>query len=431
MAEPRIVYRDLQSAFRDRIQSYQLENSGHKNVDGFFDHAYITFEQKQQVLLSEHNFMKTYATFIVDLIKKASGDNDGEITQRFYIQCGTHVIDAVDTDLAVWYQEYIVKICKTQLDEFMAVESGWSLDSIIALDVHNNVYDPIRGSSYISLPARILKKKAVVNVENYDNMCFKWSILSAIHNISKDPQRVSKYVAYENQLDFSGISFPVKLYDIKRFEKNNPWISINVYTEQDNKIEVLRLANEIKPKHIHLLLLHEFVKSATDYDACDDVLESVVPIKSHYCWIKNLSRLLRSQCTKHKCRAVFCDCCLHYFHDEEKMEQHMVNCMKQTKCAIKMPSVTDNILQFKRFHNKLKVPFCIYADLESILIPPTDEDMPFCQSENTTSYQRHEAFSVGYYFKCAYDDSLSYYKSFYGPECVKLFCSDLYEVYEV
>ncbi|KAJ8915550.1 hypothetical protein NQ315_012434 [Exocentrus adspersus] len=39
------------------------------------------------------------------------------------------------------------------------------------------------------------------------------------------------------------------------------------------------------------------------------------------------------------------------------------------KCALKLPKESDNTLQFKYFSYKEKVPFAIYADLESILEP--------------------------------------------------------------
>lgn len=48
----------------------------------FFEDAYIIFEQRQQQLLSDHNFVKTYATLIVDLVKHTNAGSDDAITQR-------------------------------------------------------------------------------------------------------------------------------------------------------------------------------------------------------------------------------------------------------------------------------------------------------------------------------------------------------------
>lgn len=42
----------------------------------------------------------------------------------------------------------------------MCEGSGWSVDSIIELDILNNYYQAIPGSSYIPLPKHIASKKA-------------------------------------------------------------------------------------------------------------------------------------------------------------------------------------------------------------------------------------------------------------------------------
>ena len=56
----------------------------------------------------------------------------------------------------------------------------------------------LNGSNYIELPKALSSKKAISNVQNEDNECFKYSVLSAIHydDIYKNHQRVSKYKNY-------------------------------------------------------------------------------------------------------------------------------------------------------------------------------------------------------------------------------------------
>ena len=70
------------------------------------------------------------------------------------------------------------------------------------------------GRSYIPTPKGIEAKEAVVNVQNKDNQCFKWAVLSALHPLAKHANRVFHYKKFENELDFTGISFPVMLDDI-------------------------------------------------------------------------------------------------------------------------------------------------------------------------------------------------------------------------
>ena len=66
------------------------------------------------------------------------------------------------------------------------------------------------------------------------------------------------------------------------------------------------------------------------------------------------------------------------------------------------------------------MPFVIYADFESVLKKPAHDSNPrICQV--------YEAFSVGYYLKCSYDDSLSRYEFYRGPEPTKWFIKELRE----
>ena len=76
---------------------------------------------------------------------------------------------------------------------------------------------------------------AVVNVQNKDNQCFKLAVLSALHPLAKHANRGLNYKKLENELDFTGKSFPVNLDDISKFEKQND-LAVSVYSvKQDGK----------------------------------------------------------------------------------------------------------------------------------------------------------------------------------------------------
>ena len=54
-------------------------------------------------------------------------------------------------------------------------------------------YNPIYGRSYIKTPKAIKGKRAVINVVNEDNQCFKWAVLSALHPVEENAHRVLNY----------------------------------------------------------------------------------------------------------------------------------------------------------------------------------------------------------------------------------------------
>jgi len=87
----------------------------------------------------------------------------------------------------------------------------------------------------------------------------------------------------KSKLNFKCIDFPTPIKQIKIFEKINN-VSINIFGIDDKgEIYPVHLNNDEKEKHFDLLLI-------TNGDT------------SHYCYIKNFSRLVRSQRTKHNAK---------------------------------------------------------------------------------------------------------------------------------
>jgi hypothetical protein len=75
--------------------------------------------------------------------------------------------------------------------EYIAKGSGWSLVSVDGLKLRINNINPLRGSLYIDLPTFIKNKKALINVKNNDNKCFKYTILTKFDN-KLDKSKFSK-----------------------------------------------------------------------------------------------------------------------------------------------------------------------------------------------------------------------------------------------
>ncbi|XP_024875377.1 uncharacterized protein LOC112456847, partial [Temnothorax curvispinosus] len=219
-----------------------------------------------------------------------------------------------------------------------------------------------------------------------DNACFAWSVTAALHPAQKNADLESSYPHYTSVLDLTDIEFPMTLDQIKKFENHNS-ISINLYSiEKKNKklaILPIRVTDQKMDRHVNLLYVHN-----------DNV--------GHFAWIKNLSRLVSSQINRHHGQKYFCDRCLHYFSSNEKLAAHTVDCQEMNDCAIKLPSDNDKWLAFKNHNRKEQVPFVVYADLECTL-----EKMEADPETSRYTYQHHCVFSIGYYVRCSYDESLS------------------------
>ena len=72
------------------------------------------------------------------------------------------------------------------LAKFQRQGSNWRFHSVLSLDLHTLKYEPLGGSSYIPLPAFLVANKAIVNLKNEDDACFKWAIARALNPVEKN-----------------------------------------------------------------------------------------------------------------------------------------------------------------------------------------------------------------------------------------------------
>jgi len=150
----------------------------------------------------------------------------------------------------------MVDTIEERIPNFNQQGSNWRFQRVLSLDVHLVDYIPLRGSSYIKLPKFLRGKKAVINIQNKDdNQCFKWSVLRHLHPCKNHPERLSSLREYENNLDFTGIEFPVKIDDISTFEKRNQGISVNVYGYEARRIYPKRFSK--KKNAVNLLFISD------------------------------------------------------------------------------------------------------------------------------------------------------------------------------
>ena len=269
-----------------------------------------------------------------------------------------------------------------RIDVYEACGSGWVLSRLVALDLTLWRLDPLRASSnstFQPLPTWIVDKKAVINIKNEDELCFKWSILVAFHHkdSSNNKNSVYSYTKYDNEnYDFSMLTFPVKITDISKFERKNN-ISVNVYgvdetqdTEDDENeryfIYPIKVTEkEIENRHVNLLV----IETTDGY---------------HYTTIVDFSRLLSNQYNKHHGKTYFCYSCLHGFTkkpgeetraDCKLLQKHREFCKTQKPQRIEFPKDDKINLRFTNINKQLPCPFVAYCDFESLLKKVDSDDL--------------------------------------------------------
>ncbi|KAK5647553.1 hypothetical protein RI129_002445 [Pyrocoelia pectoralis] len=146
-----------------------------------------------------------------------------------------------------------------------------------------------------------------------------------------------------------------------------------------------------------------------------------------------MSKLVSMQLSKHNGVIYLCDGCLQYFPSSERLWRHSVfDCNYVSTLVPTTESIItkwgqpsfQNLLKFDNYQNKIKHPFVVYADFESLL-KPIEGPQPNPLFPFTTQTVEHEPYSFAYYIKCSFDDRFSKFRTFRGQNASRQFVSML------
>ena len=415
-------------ALRNKVKSFEIDII--ERIDPSKQLYYTTSDMAKELegILNRDGAMKAQVTLHVTFKKKKiEYRDDGQVEEVFeykdaYFNSNAftilneyQIIDAlskaaeeINNKIAVWLSE----------------GSGWTIVEIKSHYVNIVEYLPLRGKSYIPTPVGLRNSMlGLINLKNIDNKCLLWCLVRHLNPRKKDPQRITKSDRESaKRLDFSGITFPVTIPDIKRIEKQNK-ININLfgYDTEKKSVYPIDVSEENYDDHLELLYI----------EGENELGEET----THYVYIKDFNRLMFNF-TKHKGKKHFCMRCLQCFYSNESLAKHRVDCIAINGVqAIKMPKkYTDKngverspCVYFKNHHKRLPVPFSIYADLECIT-----EKISGCQPSDSRSYtqqyQKHTACSFGYKVVCHYDQKYSGDVVIYrGEDCIERFMKCMFE----
>ena len=274
--------------------------------------------------------------------------------------------------------------------------SGWNVQGINHLKIYFHKTNPINGQTYVKFPIR---SNAILNIQNIDTYCFLWSILASIHPVNKDPQRVSKYIPYQNELNITDIDFSngMKITDIDKFEKLNNQLSINVfeYTEDednDNKLVPLYISKNVENRRSIDLILY----------------------KNHYILLKKLHVFIGKPDNSFVCRN-----CLSSYTVQSKLITHKKLCGNKNK-SVYIPSKETHV-KWNKYYQKMPIYSIIIADFEARNEPINNQDNV---TSKTIDICKQIPCCNGLYVINKINDmpiKMDYYKSTFGDNNVKWF----------
>ncbi|CAB4009240.1 Gastrula zinc finger [Paramuricea clavata] len=262
----------------------------------------------------------------------------------------------------------------SRIETFQNLGSNWIILNIESHYVNIAMYKPLKGSSYMKLPADISNPKCgLINMQNMDEKCFMWSHVRHLRPKARRATAITKQDReFAKNLDYKGIDFPVKISDIDKIERRNS-ISISIFGYKGKKqFYPIRNSKTKYDEHMELLLLGDNNGG------------------NHYVLIKDVNRMLFSV-SGNSNKKHFCLYCLHSCTSEETLKKHSETCVSVNGTqATKLPN-TGSKIKFGHYRNSMPAPFVIYADFESMLVPEERKvESEGTEEKSTTElYQTH------------------------------------------
>ena len=403
---PRLV----SDAIRNNTSKWSIDGKTFKDPRVFLN---VTTPAVKGLINSINSVGKKVNTVLVCKMVRSDPATGKKTFTIAHFRSKTHNIVGKD-DVAAKYTVMKEKMLES-LAEFQKRGSGWQLHSVEELEIFITKYTPLSGRSYRPLPKSLNNKKAIININNDDNQCFKWAITRALNPVNNHPERVTKILKMQaEKLNWEGLEFPTKVKDIHKFEKNNE-INVNVfsYDNETKKVYTLRLSKMNNGVCVNLFLYDE-----------------------HYSVVKNMSRLISTQLSNNYHKKYFCTRCLNAFGSEKTLQTHLEYCQNHDHQHHVYPEPDKNdVVYFNQYHKLHKIPFVVYADFESF-IEPIDNKI----GKGTVQYQKHTPSGFCYTIKCMDEKiyegkTVLYTMKEEGEDIGKKFVSsleeDLKEVYKI
>ena len=147
--------------------------------------------------------------------------------------------------------------------------------------------------------------------------------------------------------------------------------------------------------------------------------------KWHYLAVKSLSALFR-RITGNNNGNFYCLSCFQSYATENKLKNRKKVCENHDYCYVEMPEEDNKILKYNQGEKSMKIPFIIYADLESLL-----EKMNTChnnpEKSSTTKINKHTLSGYSLFTHCSFDTTKNKLDYYIDKNYMKNFGLDLRE----
>ena len=113
--------------------------------------------------------------------KKENEEGEIQYIENYFRKDQPEVFSKNDDENKIkGYFEDTFEKTNNKIDEWVKEGSGWEVEKIELVYVNIARFQPLRGGTYLPLPEKLKNKKAIINLQNRDNECLKWTLRSAL-----------------------------------------------------------------------------------------------------------------------------------------------------------------------------------------------------------------------------------------------------------
>ena len=364
---------DQPPAFRETLCSKRFVRSAPTDdMEQFLTELVAPVEQYITRMLRRYHSIKV-AVFVHPTYEKISNTGPA-VAPSFSPVLRTKLMVVLRERAIPQVMHSIVETLRSRHANYMREKSGLRLEEVRMADVQIAKVEHFAytGRRYSPLPKFLLNKKAIVNVQNTDERCFGYALLSALHPCASHVSRPSSYDRYfSGYPELNSLPYPVQTDQFEDVE-NRLKIPFNVFTYYDDE------GRARYPLYL----------SRVDPDNAKDLLFW----DGHYAWIKSFTGFLADQNTSNRLR-FYCKRCFGRFTVQSALDNHKRFCTAMDACQqiYTMPPEGSK-LKFRNVRHQARFPFVIYADFEALTVPCTRTNS---DTELANCYQQHDPISVG------------------------------------
>ena len=229
---PSTIIKKVAKALKGYTESYEIGIKNYKDPLSQLQNTIKAIEYHISKILTSMKGLKFVEALKVTF-KKMTNDQIVYKTAYFNSKPKTIINNAEILESLQSSKEQILNI----IAQWISEGSGWTIESVDNHYLNIVKYEPMKGSSYIELPQELRNSlKGLINIKNQDNECFRWCHIRHLNPQKEHSERIKKSdKQYINELDYSGIEFPVTTKQYNKIEKQNN-IRINVFGRSTHRI---------------------------------------------------------------------------------------------------------------------------------------------------------------------------------------------------